>query len=281
MGTPSEKQPAVMTEKQFDAALQAIEMEAARLKDDGALRAVAYRDQHMAQLFKKSGWKQEMIAFRMKRSQQWVSARLTFQAFLDWLTTGRGKAEFPLETLTEWRFRRVWGNTRGTAKTQEDRFRLCLPALTAALAPESVPRSFRNMCQKPGIRKAVIALLSDGQKRGAAQVAAALDSQFPGLTIKQISACLQGMQSSPPKGHRLEAIHHGRKHHYRLVKTTSGASSKAGSPSSLMAVEVRSLCREIQAELRKTIASMSTGYIMEKVALIEKAIARLVSGEVA
>jgi len=107
-------------------------------------RADAYRDQELARLFVECGWTQEKIARKVERSQVWVSCRLTFGRFLSFIASS-----YKRESLTEFRFRACWRKTKGK---ESDRFRQVLSILEG-----EVPPGYRNLVNKPGIRKAILA----------------------------------------------------------------------------------------------------------------------------
>ncbi len=66
----------------------------------------AERDQAVSHLFVECHWTQEMIAAEMGQNQSWVSRRLMFARFLDFMPD-RHKSDFAGK-LAEFRFRTHW-----------------------------------------------------------------------------------------------------------------------------------------------------------------------------
>jgi hypothetical protein len=98
------------------------DQERARLRElygDNSAEAAAKRDQAMADLFRRSGWTQEKLAAKESKSQNWVSYRLRFGRFLNFITAVIKSESLPAD-LTEWRFRAYWNSVRGP---EQERFR--------------------------------------------------------------------------------------------------------------------------------------------------------------
>jgi hypothetical protein len=257
----------MMADHDFDVRLQQIQ-EGYAARRDGA---EAYRDQELARLFEKCGWPQEKIAKRMGKKQQWVSYRLIFARFLQF-TTDRCKTPFATENLTEWRFRTCWGKTDRKASERE-RFAAVAVALAAPVLPS--PR-YMNLVKKPGIRPAIVGLLKDRQRRSVADMAVALDGQFPGITTKQVTHAVGDLQKRPPKGFAVEARHVGQSHKYRLTQRTgAGAPPVSPDEAGMTISEVIPLIQEAQAELKKSTAALSISFLMERLAKAERALSRL------
>jgi hypothetical protein len=112
-----------------------------------------------------------------------------------WITTSGSKTSFPVEKLTERRFRSVWGKSGKRGEPTDRRFARCVPLLEAAMAAaDRLPRPYRNLMDKPGIRKAIIELMRDGKRRNVGQIAGDLDGKLPGLTTDQVGGALKDIQ---------------------------------------------------------------------------------------
>jgi hypothetical protein len=185
--------------------------------NDNREGAEAARDQAMSHLFVECAWTQEMIAAEMGQSQQWVSCRLRLGRFLDFTTTG-SKSFLPPQSLTERRFRTHWERVgKGNSKeTETGRFGRVLESLQADTAYVS-PR-YRNLVKKPGIKKAVIAAITDTTARNVAQIAAIVSETIPGTDANQVGDAIQNITKSPPAGMKLQASHNGKSHRYRLKR---------------------------------------------------------------
>lgn len=91
-----------MTDEQFEARLANIKEQCqAKVKE-----AFGERDQAMSKLFVESGWSQQAIADRIGKSQDWVSKRLRFGRFCEFLNT-RVVKKLP-GSLSEGVFRKYW-----------------------------------------------------------------------------------------------------------------------------------------------------------------------------
>ncbi len=252
---------AMMSETRFDQCLQQIEKEYARRRE----HADAYRDQEMARLFEKSGWTQERIAERMGKTKGWVCLRLTLGRFLAF-TTGK-QTEFPVENLTERRFRGCWALTD---KKTSERERFAQTARLLAEARDSDP-GHPHTVNKPGIKKALAEICKDdGGWHNVKQLAELTEKYVPGVSTAQIGKAIQDLQKKPPKGFAVEARHIGRFHNYRMVPR-----AEVGADASELIAQVRPVLKEIQTELRKSMAAMSTTFLMERVAYIEKVLSHL------
>lgn len=186
-----------MNEHEFSLKLTHIE-EQYRAKREGA---DAYRDQELARLFVDCGWTQEKIGKRMGQTQSWVSRRLIFGRFLSFMPD-----RHKLTDLTEFRFRSHYSKTKGD---EANRFRQVLNVLT-----DGVPPGYRNIVKKPGIKKAILDLLSDGKSYTTQQIHATVEETIPGVEVESISNAIRGLIVDD----KVVGKHKGRTHKYRLKK---------------------------------------------------------------
>lgn len=203
-----------MTTEQFDARVRQIEQGYAHRRDG----ADAYRDQELARLFHECEWTQERIAQRMGKTHAWVSFRLTFGAFLDFVTTGY-KSLPPLDSLTERAFRRLYQGTRGP---KAERF-----GQVVAKLGDGLPVGYRNLILKPGYRTVAVEVMADGQWRTVAQLTECLTEQFSEIDAHACANVLQGLSRSPPKGWRVESKKISQKCQYRMRKASEKNLSRA------------------------------------------------------
>ena len=84
---------------------------------DNAAEAKGLRDQAMAKLFYVSGWTQEEVSKKKGKSRIWITVRLRFGHFLNFVTTVTTCPK-PPRNLTEGRFRGYWEQTTGTNEHQ-------------------------------------------------------------------------------------------------------------------------------------------------------------------
>jgi hypothetical protein len=260
----------MMSEHEFDQRLKRIEEQYA----DHRAGAEAYRDQEVSRLFVECGWTQTKIGERMGRNVAWVSRRLLFGRFLQFCQSGK-IANAPLKSIPEGRFRDSWSAAGKRRKeSEEERFARVLTLLRER-QPE-LPRGYQNLVKKPGIRPAVVELCKDGQRRSAEQIAEALQEQLPGTDTRQVGAALRELQKKPPPGLAVEARHAGRTHKYRMVPRRGAAPVPVNPEEAGVTVaEVLPMLTEVQAELKKSSAALSTSFIMERVARVQQALKRL------
>jgi hypothetical protein len=250
----------MMSEHDFDLRLRHIEDQFAAREES----ALAFRDQELARLFVECGWTQERIAARVGKKQAWVSNRLRFGRFIQ-LYYNCNKSEKALGNVTEGRFRACWAKTKGN---ERERF-----AQAGKLLEGDVPPNYRNLERKPGYRQAVADSCLDGRWHNVRQLVSELDRDFPGITHEQVSSAVQSLQRKPPKGLAVESRHIGRLHQYRLVKR--GAIESGSPDAAALAEHILPIVREIKGELRKSLAAMSSAFMLERLHAIEQALSRL------
>lgn len=215
----------MMSEQDFDLRLRHIEDQAKARRES----AEAYRDQEMGRLFCECEWTQEKIADhpRIKKSRQWVEKRLRFGRFLTFATTC-SKTPPDLSTLTEGRFRSFWSKTTGGTRgrgahtkaadvEEQRRFREVL-ALLIGPTDEPAPDPAAAKIIRGSIRRAIVAVLEDGQWYNRREVGASMEESVRHITKDQVTEALRLLRTHPPRGLLLEAKHIGRLHQYRLVK---------------------------------------------------------------
>lgn len=101
--------PPRMSETDYDRERQRIR----DLFGDSRNEAGTRWEQALAQLFWRSGWRQEELAIKEGKSQDWVSKRLRFGRFLTFIDNkSENKADSFI--LSEWAFRRYWERTDGS-----------------------------------------------------------------------------------------------------------------------------------------------------------------------
>ncbi len=215
----------MMSEDHFDARLKQIESEYAGAREG----ADAARDQEVARLFVECGWTQVRIAERMGWSEGKVSRQLVFGRFIRFLPSGQ-ESKSPAKPLTERRFRNACSRA-GKLRKETEAERFARVATLLASDASDMPGNYGNLVKKPGIKKAVIEVMSDGKRLSSAEIAEEVSVKMPGVTREQVTATLQRMQEKPPQGMALEARHVGQSHKYRLVERKRGQSPTTPAPS--------------------------------------------------
>jgi hypothetical protein len=207
--------------------------------------ANAWRDQELARLFESCGWTQAKISEHVAKRQVWVSQRLVFGRFLDFIATAINDEE--RRGLTERRFRGYWAKSEGTEK---ERFEQVARILTSG-----VPHGIAAMHQKPGMRNAVLAAMADGQWYTTRQVLATVEETLTGATGDQIAGALTWIRRLQPKGKCLESRAFGNRVQYRLVDRDE--STGPVSPVREIYDQAAPLLDELEAEARKHMAEWS------------------------
>jgi transcriptional regulator with XRE-family HTH domain len=124
---------------------------------------------------------------------------------------------------------------------------------------------------KPGVRDAVVEVYKgDGKWRGDKRLREAVQRVLGReVSSGQLSAALRDIQNHPPRGYALEARHVDDVRQYRIVPR-----AEATTAAELIA-QIRPVLDEIKRELEKSFAAMSTTFMTERVAYIERVFARL------
>lgn len=226
----------MMSEQQFDARLARINEQYEAHKEG----AVATRDQEVARLFHECEWTQERIAGRMGKRQVWVSQRLCFGRFLDFIASG-DKRESVLN-LTERRFRGYWKRTKGK---ENARFEQVLHALE-----HGIPHGRAALVSKPGVREALLGTLADGKWYTVSQVTATVEESLPGVTEEQVTAGVGHTRRNPPDGQRIEVKKIGRKCQYRLVSGSAAGGPEAPAKGLEEVISLYEEARPLIEELR-------------------------------
>lgn len=177
--------------------------------------AEAARDQAMSRLFKECGWSQQDIAEEMGQSQPWVTCRLRFSGFLEFITTGNNST-FPRETLAERNFRAAWTAVgKGHDKeTDEDRYQKVLNWLNEH--PPAI-KAYRGQTRKPSLKVAIVDVLTNSNRlHTAAEIADDLVEKGIETDTSQVSEMLREIEHKPPKGMTLQTRHSGQVNKYRI-----------------------------------------------------------------
>jgi hypothetical protein len=263
-----------MTEQQFDTRIKEIEA-GYRSHREGA---DAYRDQELARLFVECGWTQERISRHMGQSQSWVARRLLFGRFLSFMTAGH-KTFSPAKPLTERRFRDHWRKSKKHVKdSEEERFARVVESLRTDRS--ETPKNYGNLVKKPGIKAAVVEVISDGKRRTTTEIAVEVSEVVPETDAAQVGAALKQIQHKPPPGMALDARHTGQTHKYRLVKRKGPAPSPVNPErAGAVAVEAIPLVKECIEILRQPEVKRATTLALEHMWRVQQMLERLLVPE--
>lgn len=142
--------------------------------------AGAKAEQHMGELFARSGWTQEDIAAEVGMNRSRISHLLTFGRFLDFVTQGNNSDLASLKRpLHEKRFRSFWTTTKEFKGSDRQRFRATWEAILGAEQDEAAagngrkpPRDFKPLRAELGKK------FSDGKWHAAEVIAERLDTDL-------------------------------------------------------------------------------------------------------
>lgn len=179
------------------------------LYGNSSTEAVAKRDQAMADLFIRSGWTQEELAAKEGKDQAWVTRRLRFGRFLNFMPNGINAENLP-DGLTEGRFRGFWEQTKGEIN-ERVRFRM----VHDLLAEQA------SLKRRPAIGKQLVDTYADGKWHAPRTMAAQL-----GLDLDHVESTLNTMKAlRGTYGCKAERKKVGRVWHYRIFKAEKKVSS--------------------------------------------------------
>ena len=250
MTTPTTPTPlvvlraSVMTEAQYDAE----RAELRRLYGNSDTGAIAKRDQSMALLFHRSGWTQEQLATKERMSQPWVVYRLRFGRFLNFTATVI-KSEFPLKDLTERGFREYWARTDRSETNERKRFTEVLRLI------EDGPATTR----RSPIGKPIVQKFADGKWHKPETVARAINQ-----AEDHVATTLERMRKNQTYGAKCERRHAGKGFEYRIYKQEKMISS------SELVEKLTPIIKDLKAEGRKNMATMSPATVGYLAGMLEK-----------
>lgn len=221
------------------------ERERARLRElygENSTQAAAKRDQALAVLFARSGWTQEQLAQKEKRSPQWVARRLRFGRFLNFSPMGENPDSLP-NNLTERRFRQYWERSDKTETNERIRFL----AVRRLIEEETVAHRTR----RPKIGKAIVEQFGDGEWHALAKIAAATaegDEEHAAATIRT-------MMALGTYGVKAESRPYRASQQFRIFRAAQSVSSEE------IRTKLDPVIAGLEAEGKKNMATMSPGTV--------------------
>ncbi len=203
----------------------------------------ARRDQALADLFYRSGWTQDRLAAKEGKSQQWVSFRLRFGAFLHFTTTGSNPTKPPVN-LTERAFRKLWEQTDKQAD-ERARFRVVAEMLAGKT------RIGEPHTPKTDVATKLLAFADGKSWHTARQLAKDVEADE-----QEVLTVLDGMRTRGTYRTHCERREFKSTHQYRMTR----ASWKKVDMEKLRA-DVEPILEKLEAEGRKNMATMSPGTV--------------------
>jgi hypothetical protein len=239
-----EYQPRRMSESEF-------ERERAKLREtygETAKEAAAKRDQALAALFHRSGWTQEELAKKEAKPQSWISRRLRFGAFLNFMPNGINAENLP-NNLTEGKFRSYWDRTEGSNERQ--RF-----ADVQRLMAEDLNL---HRAARPSIVAALVEHFADGKWHSVEVIAKRLDT-----TLEHVKDTLSFMNKREGAKATAESKQVGKSTSYRIFPKTRMISSEE------LTTKLGPLIKDLKAEGKKNMATMSPSTVAHLAGLLEQ-----------
>ena len=218
-----------MTEDEYDRAR-------AKLRNsygDNSIDATAKRDQATAILFYRSGWTEERLAKKERKSDSWVLSHVRFGRFLNFLTDVR---ELP-KNLTEPRFRSYWLR----ADPQKTSERIRFQAVLKFMRSESITAP-----RRPSIGGSIKERFADGKWHP-------LDTIVEGVGADEahVLDTINGMSKNGHFGCKVERKRVGTHTEFRIFKTDKTISLDE------LIEKLAPLIKELKAEGKKNMATMS------------------------
>jgi hypothetical protein len=229
-----------MTEEEYD-------RERSKLRQtygDKSNEPAAKRDQALASLFDRSGWTQERLAKKEGKSQFWISKRLLFARFLQFISTAINPNSLP-NNLSERRFRDYWERTSGSSERQ--RFEVVMKLMTAETKLARKPRKT--------IWPDIVQRFGDGRWHSASAMADAV-----GTSVERINDTLETMEyrtNAPYDGARCEKKLQGNEQHFRIYRGgTKGAAMGRMISSEELAERLGPILKALRTEGEKKVAGL-------------------------
>jgi hypothetical protein len=221
-----------MTEVEYD-------RQRAKLREacgDNSIEAAAKRDQAIAILFYRSGWTQERLAKKERKSDSWVLLHLRFGRFLNFLADVRNSESLP-KNLTESRFRSYW--LRADVKETSERSRF--QAVLKLMRSESI-----SAARRPSIGESIKEGFADGKWHRPGQIAEKI-----GADEAHVVDTINRMSKNGTFGCKVERKRVGANTEFRIFKKEKTISFDE------LIEKLAPIIKELKAEGKKNMATMS------------------------
>ena len=221
-----------MTEVEYD-------RQRAKLREtygDNSIEAAAKRDQAIAILFYRSGWTQERLAKKERKSDSWALFHVRFGRFLNFLTDVRSSESLP-KNLTESRFRSYW--LRADPKETNERIRF--QAVLMLMRSQSIWAA-----RRPSIGEPIKEGFADGKWHRPSVIAEKI-----GADEAHVLDTIKGMSNNGTYGCKVERKRVGQQIEFRIFKTDKTVSLDE------LIEKLAPIIKELKAEGKKNMATMS------------------------
>jgi len=209
---------------------------------ESSTEAAAKRDQALAKLFCRSGWTQEELAEKEGQSRSYITQKLMFGRFLDFVATATNPESLPTN-LTERRFRGYWQRIQKFEGNERQRF----AAVLRLMREETILMQKR----RPKIGPMVVKKFGDGEWHPLTTIVEALD--LPEAHIVETLRTMTALRGT--YGARCERKQVGTSFSYRIFPQTRTISSAE------LKTKLTPLIEGLKAEGKKNMATMSPGTV--------------------
>jgi len=217
----------------------------------------AKKDQALAKLFDRSGWTQEQLAEMEGKSQNHISEKLKFGAFIHFIASG-DNPQIPAN-LTERKFRGYWLKTQGdTRKRFLEVNRMIEETAELMIVNQQLPK---------GTSKKIIEKFGDGDWH--------LLKSYSGFIKRDEKKTLEHLRNMKKQGTGkcvYEERKYGASSQYRIIK---GEKKEKLIKISIISKEIQPVLEELKAESKKSMAHFNPTHIAYLAIQIEKILNKL------
>jgi hypothetical protein len=203
----------VIANRMSDADFERARAELHQRYGDNRTEAGNRYEQELARLFHRSGWTQEELAAKEGKSQFWISTRLTFGRFLNFIAKDISADSLP-KNLSEGRFREFWKQTNKGGNDYQ-RFTAVWDAMVSNTEVRQPKRQLKQ------VRERIAEKFADGKWHGLDRIFDHLDD----IEDETIEAALARMTwEKNYAGIETEKKPVGKSFSYRFFKTDKNVS---------------------------------------------------------
>jgi hypothetical protein len=202
-------------------------------------------EQELARLFARSGWTQEDLATKEGKTQAWISRRLVFGRFLEFMPNGISAESLP-KNLSEGRFREFWKQTDRN-DNERQRFQAAWDAMSSNTEVRQPKRQLKQ------VRQRIVEKFADGKWH----VVDTIRNHLDDLDDDIIDAALARMtwDERTSDGIETEKKAVGKSHSYRFFRTDRNVSYQR------LTEELAPIIEGLIAEGKKSAVTCSPGTI--------------------
>jgi len=261
----------VMTKSSYESERAEIETEYPKRGNFSAMK-----DQALSELFDRSGWTQKALSEIEGSGQACISQRLKFGAFLQFITSSDNSQKQPFQVpvnLTEYKFRTsFWSETKGNDRKRFLEVKHMIEKVSVLIDEHTIispdQPTIKNSRQAT---RDIIEKFGDGKWHLLETISDFIESnQDTSVDSNDVLKKLSGMQKTNVQGCYYEKKKYGQSYQYKIIP--------GGSKDINMAVvtkEIQPILKELYAEGKKNMATMSPSVISHLANKLEKLLERL------